>query len=395
MLLQLSEHQNLLGDALARILLISNNLTTGITSPKPLYQFTILRVLASTPAPRTDLLTKKENSVFGFPIPRDPPLPELTRLAPFLPNWHAIRSDAWVLTIITTGYRIEIESLPPIRHFLPTPPTPELFEEIQSLLLKFAIEQLSQNPPPRFYSRYFTIPPKDGGLRPILDLRVLNQFIRPEHFWMTKLEDVIPLLKPLDWFTVIDLKDAYFHITIREDHRKYLQFAVSRMSYQFCSLPFILSTAPRVFTKCLAPVVAYLRLQGIAVFPYLDYWLLVAPTKEKANKDTLFTLHLLEDLGLQVNWDKSNLVSSTQITYIGAALSSIKARAFLPAERFNKIPSAYSTLHTKCFNSCTHTSAALGAHGIHHIHDPTCLPEDEVTASLVPPSVRPTYRPPK
>ncbi|XP_026116256.1 uncharacterized protein LOC113094840 [Carassius auratus] len=52
-------------------------------------------------------------------------------------------------------------------------------QEVKPLLAKNAIEQVY--PPDRasgFYSRYFIVPKKDGGLRPILDLRLLNQ----DHF---------------------------------------------------------------------------------------------------------------------------------------------------------------------------------------------------------------------
>lgn len=48
--------------------------------------------------------------------------------------------------------------------------------EITVLLAKDAIEPVSQAEMKKaFYSPYFIIPKKGGGLRPILDLRVLNQ----------------------------------------------------------------------------------------------------------------------------------------------------------------------------------------------------------------------------
>ncbi|XDV35947.1 hypothetical protein PO909_005809 [Leuciscus waleckii] len=49
-------------------------------------------------------------------------------------------------------------------------------QEVESLLAKGAIEQVySPDRESGFYSRYFIVPKKDGGLRPILDLRLLNQ----------------------------------------------------------------------------------------------------------------------------------------------------------------------------------------------------------------------------
>ena len=52
--------------------------------------------------------------------------------------------------------------------------------------------------------------------------------------------------------------------------------------YQFRSLPFGLSTAPREFIKTLAPVVQLLRTQGIRVHAYLDDWIIWADSPEES-----------------------------------------------------------------------------------------------------------------
>ncbi|KAK7919192.1 hypothetical protein WMY93_010476 [Mugilogobius chulae] len=50
-----------------------------------------------------------------------------------------------------------------------------------------------------FYSRYFLIPKKDGGLRPILDLRSLNKFLRPLKCKMLTVPRVRQAVLPGDW----------------------------------------------------------------------------------------------------------------------------------------------------------------------------------------------------
>lgn len=58
-----------------------------------------------------------------------------------------------------------------------------LTEEINTLLRKGAIRELGHNERRSgFYSSYFLVPKRDGGFRPILDLRPLNQYLRPLHF---------------------------------------------------------------------------------------------------------------------------------------------------------------------------------------------------------------------
>ena len=103
---------------------------------------------------------------------------------------------------------------------------------------------------------------------------------------------ILPILQECNWFAVIDLGDAYFHITIRQDNGKFLQFCLGQTTYKFKALPFGLSTAPWVFTKCMAPVAAHLLTLGILVFPYIDDWLLIAPSHSQALHDVNLTLSL-------------------------------------------------------------------------------------------------------
>ena len=53
----------------------------------------------------------------------------------------------------------------------------------------------------------------------------------------------------------IDLKDAYYTIP---ESQKLLRFWWNHRPFKFTSLPFVLSIAPRAFTKGLKPPVAYL-----------------------------------------------------------------------------------------------------------------------------------------
>ncbi len=61
---------------------------------------------------------------------------------------------------------------------------------------------------------YFIVPKKGGGLRPILDLRVLNRALHKLPFKMLTQKRIFGCVRPLDWFAAIDLKDAYFHVSI-------------------------------------------------------------------------------------------------------------------------------------------------------------------------------------
>ena len=63
----------------------------------------------------------------------------------------------------------------------------------------------------------------------------------------------------------IDLDDAYFHVPIHPDSRKYLSFAYESKVYQFQVFPFFLTTAPQVFTRLGHTVAGYLHRQEISL----------------------------------------------------------------------------------------------------------------------------------
>ena len=171
-------------------------------------------------------------------------------------QWRACGTSDWVIKTVTAGYRLQFASTPPrFNGILQSQARGEkaqvLQEEITSLRNKGAIRVV---PPEKnqsgFYLRYFLVPKKGGGLRPILDLRALNRYMRQYSFRMLTHAALIRFVRPGGWFTSIDLRDAYFHIPIYPPHRKYLRFAFQGVTYEYLVLPFGLSLSPRVIVKC-------------------------------------------------------------------------------------------------------------------------------------------------
>ncbi len=102
-----------------------------------------------------------------------------------LDSWEKCTSDPWVLDIIKRGYRIQFRRLPPTFsgvHMTMVKDSVQaqiLANEITTLRQKKAIVRISTGKQlTGFYSKYFLVPKKDGGLRPILDLRQLNRFLK-------------------------------------------------------------------------------------------------------------------------------------------------------------------------------------------------------------------------
>ncbi len=126
-----------------------------------------------------------------FPLPHntsgasphvDKPLESIQPIFTWAEAWQAIPvvSD-WVMGIIKRGYSLQFARRPPLfSGMVPTSVQSKdahiLRSEVMTLLAKGAVEMI---PPAQsesgFYNCYFLVPKKDGGLRPILDLRLLNR----------------------------------------------------------------------------------------------------------------------------------------------------------------------------------------------------------------------------
>ena len=96
-------------------------------------------------------------------------------------------------------------------------------------------------------------------------------------------------------------------------------------------MPSGLRSAPRVFTKIMAVLAAYLRKRAIQIFMYLDDWLLIHSNKTTLIHQRDYVLQLVQDLGLLVNFQESSLIPGQQIEYLGACLN-LKLGIVLPSE---------------------------------------------------------------
>ncbi|KAI2646402.1 Transposon Ty3-G Gag-Pol polyprotein [Labeo rohita] len=214
-------------------------------------------------------------------------------------------------------------------------------QEVETLLRKEAIEVVPpQDGESGFYSRYFIVPKKDGGLCPILDLRLLNRSVMRLKFKMLTINQVVSQIRSEDWFVTIDLKDAYFHVSILPQHKKFLRFAFRGEAYQYRVLPFGLALSPRTFTRCVDAALAPLRLWGIRTLNYINDWLILAQSEHMAVQHRDVVLAHLKELGLRLNAKKSVLSPLQRTTYLGKVWDSTTMQARLSPARIESILTA-------------------------------------------------------
>ena len=241
---------------------------------------------------------------------------------------------------IVRGYHIDFHTTPWQKHVPKTSAVgnniPLMQQEINKLMKKGAINPVHPTPT-GFYSGLFLVPKKGGSFRPVIDLSHLNKFIANEHFQMENLMCIKHLLNVNEYMVKLDLKDAYLTVGVHPESQKFLRFVWQGQTYQFLALPFGLNTAPRIFTKLLKPVVAYLRTQNIRLLVYLDDILIIGSSVQILREHTALVIDLLQNLGFIINYEKSVLTPSPVLEFLGFLINSKTMKFYLPQTKVAKV----------------------------------------------------------
>ena len=246
------------------------------------------------------------------------------RLQNFWRTWLDLGAGPKVVQILKEGYTLPFQTRPKLVRF----PTiisccgnPQrnsyLLEALHQLIDKNAVEVVRNQSSLSFFNRLFLVPKPNNRWRPILDLSNLNFFLKAEKFKMETPETIRTSLQQGEWITSIDFKDAYFHIPIQEQSRKYLRFHVQGQTYQFKALPFGLSTAPLEFTVVVKEVKLMAIHKGIRIHQYLDDWLVGAESYQICLQHTQELVQICQNLGWMVNLEKSELEPKQIFNFVG------------------------------------------------------------------------------
>ncbi|KAM9954876.1 hypothetical protein ACTFIW_000979 [Dictyostelium discoideum] len=219
-------------------------------------------------------------------------------------------------------------------------------KKVQDLLLDDAIEQVLPNRYSKrvFYSNVFTVPKPGTTLhRPVLDLKRLNTFINNQSFKMEGIKNLPSMVKQGYYMVKLDIKKAYLHVLVDPQYRDLFRFVWKGSHYRWKTMPFGLSTAPRIFTMLLRPVLRMLRDINVSVIAYLDDLLIVGSTKEECLSNLKKTMDLLVKLGFKLNLEKSVLEPTQSITLL---LSKKACRFKGKANRIEGCSHPIQTLHS-------------------------------------------------
>ena len=149
----------------------------------------------------------------------------------------------------------------------------------------------------QFVSHLFLVSKKDGGQRPVINLKELNTFLPYKHFKMEGLHLLKEILERGDYLCKLDLRDAYFCVPLNKQSRKYVRLEWEGSLYEFFCLCFGLGLAPRLFTKLIKVPISILCKLYIRIIVYLDDFLILGKTLEQSILSRNGVIYLLQNLG--------------------------------------------------------------------------------------------------
>jgi hypothetical protein len=154
----------------------------------------------------------------------------------------------------------------------------ELHKHIDQLLASGVMIE-SDTP---WVSNIVLVQKKDGGLRPCIDFRKLNEVTIPDHYPLPRLETIMERVGSCHYYSSLDLSSGYLQIKLSERASRKCGVITEDKIYQMINLPFGLRNATSAFSRCMAHVLSGLE-ESVVV--YVDDILIF--TKENS-----FDLHL-------------------------------------------------------------------------------------------------------
>ena len=260
------------------------------------------------------------------------------------------RADYWkdtlgasshVLDWVTNGYSLPFVSIPP-RSELPNnrsarDPVNAVFidHQIEELLAAGAIREVQEKP--HLVLPLQVVSPEGRKRRLVVDAsRSLNVHLSDDKVKLDHLHRICPSLQRGHWFSVLDLKQGYYHVPVRPEHQTFLGCQWKGRYFIWLVTFLGMSSLVRDFSKITRVIVAYCRGRGISVYCYIDDLLVLGRSEAEAVANKIFLETVLENAGFIVNTKKT--VGPVQKgIYLGLELDLVNYKIFFPAAKLSKV----------------------------------------------------------
>ena len=171
--------------------------------------------------------------------------------------------------------------------------------------------------PTEWVSNIVIVEKKNGSLRLCLDPKPLNEAIKRERHNIPTPADVQSQLSGKTIFTVVDMKDGYWHVKLSDESSYYCTFNTPWGRKRFLRMPFGISSASEVMQK--RNEETFGDISGVHVIA--DDLIIAAATEQEHDAILRKVLDRARDKGVRFNYDKIQFKVS-EVEYMGNLVSS-------------------------------------------------------------------------
>ncbi|RMC21130.1 hypothetical protein DUI87_01988 [Hirundo rustica rustica] len=211
---------------------------------------------------------------------------------------------------------------------------PEVRREVAPIIDQYLNLGILQECESEYNTPIFPVKKPNGKYRLVQDLRAINEITKDIHPVVANPYTLLTSVsEKFEWFTVIDLKDAFFCIPLALGSRKYFAFEWEnpdtgrKRQLTWSRLPQGFKNSPTIFGNQLARELEEWKTTQVTVpsmfyvvLQYVDDIFLAATERDICSQLTISLLNMLGQGGYRVSRDKAQLVR-TEVVYLGCEIS--------------------------------------------------------------------------
>ena len=179
------------------------------------------------------------------------------------------------------------------------------------------IERVPENQPTPWVSPIVAVPKKDGGVRICVDMRLANEAIKRVRHPIPTVDDVSFELNGAQYFSKLDLSQAYHQLELEEASRYITTFSTHIGLFRYKPLNYGTNAAAEIFQHTLQA-----QLQGLqGVKNIADDIIVFGKTRKEHDSNLEQCLKRIFNKGLRLNQSKCKFLDTT-LSFFGQVFSS-------------------------------------------------------------------------
>ncbi|XP_074404343.1 uncharacterized protein LOC141730427 [Zonotrichia albicollis] len=205
---------------------------------------------------------------------------------------------------------------------------------VAPLIKQFLVQGILQECESEYNTPIFPVKKPNSKYRLVQDLRAINEIVKDIHPVVANPYTLLTSVsEEFKWFSVIDLKDAFFCIPLAVESRKYFAFewespdSGRKRQLTWTRLPQGFKLSPTIFRNQLAKELEEWKITQVTISPslyvvlqYVDDIFLATKERDMCVELTIKLLNMLGQAGYKVSKEKAQLIKNSVI-YLGCEIT--------------------------------------------------------------------------